>query len=239
MKIPKLIHQIWLGDAMPPLMRRWRRAWRDLHPSWTLLSWTEQVCSGELHLHTEEAVALGLCSRPVVIPTREQADMLDRACNLAQHANIWRYILMLQHGGLYIDTDVEPFRPVDVLLENCHAFAAERRNFFPPMYENAFFGAAPGDPWIRDLVYWLSFKDPGRARSMGVELFTEVLRKHPEVAHMPTDKIVFEPPESWAATQPDPEPGQALKSFPEAHVVHHWGALWHKKGFIPLHKELP
>ena len=33
-RIPKIIHQIWLGSPLPERYKQWQRTWTDNHPDW-------------------------------------------------------------------------------------------------------------------------------------------------------------------------------------------------------------
>jgi mannosyltransferase OCH1-like enzyme len=195
MLIPRLIHQIWLGTAPPHhLMLQWRQRWQALHPSWQVVIWRELESGSSLRLESTSQLS-------PIVPGAEQFDLLARACHLAQRANIWRYLVLLQHGGLYIDHDLEPLLPLDSLANNCAAFTARRQNTPYLMCENAFMGAEPSHPWIAELVAKLTTKDPATSLSMGCDYLTEITTHHPEVAIFPEDKIVFVSPANWEAAK--------------------------------------
>jgi len=41
-KIPRIIHQVWLGgDPLPAQFEEWRKTWAAKHPGWKLMLWTE------------------------------------------------------------------------------------------------------------------------------------------------------------------------------------------------------
>jgi hypothetical protein len=231
MQIPKIIHLIWLGTDPPhPLMMGWRRRWSSLNPDWQVSVWRELEVDGVLQL-TSTLPALA-----TVVPGSVQLDLLDRSCHLAQRANIWRYLVLRQHGGLYVDHDVEPLTPIGPLLESREALTARRQKTYPTMYENAFMAASPGHPWISDLVEGLTKRDPTITLSMGCDYLTEITTRHPEVAISPEYQIVFEPPDDWTAAKreaamPSKKKTARLASS-GALAVHHWASLWHKRGFV-------
>jgi len=100
--IPKVIHYCWFGDSrMPPLARRCIRSWKRRCPGYQFVKWNE---------HTFD---LDKCP-PYV---RE-----------AYAAKMWAFVtdfvrlkVVYEHGGIYLDTDVELLRSLDTLLDN-HAF---------------------------------------------------------------------------------------------------------------------
>lgn len=232
--IPRLIHQVWLGLEPPhPLILRWRQGWAELHPDWKLVLWRE--IGGDHDLRLEAS-----CHPDVpaaIFPSPGEIDVLRQACHLSQRANIWRYLVLLLHGGLYVDADVEPITPVDDLLAGLRAFAAQRQRVPDLMLENGFMGAVPGHPLLRDLVGEMKTHNPHISLSLGCDYLTEIARRHPGITHLPSDKIAFAPPDDWEAAKREacvPDPARTRELHPRARAVHHWGSLWHKRGFVPL-----
>ena len=41
-RIPKIIHQIWLGSELPVRFRGYQQNWRRLHPDWDYKLWTDR-----------------------------------------------------------------------------------------------------------------------------------------------------------------------------------------------------
>jgi|WetSurMetagenome_2_1015567.scaffolds.fasta_scaffold165546_2 hypothetical protein len=239
--IPKILHQIWLGDEPPHhLMLSWRRRWRELHPDWEHCYWTEVPLPGggwELSGTTSMGRILGLP------PSGVLEDLLRRACHLAQRANIWRYLVLLNYGGLYVDADVEPLRSVDPLVDGRSLVVVRRRYRGPEVWENGFLGSEPGHPAVVELVLQLPTRSPSVSLSMGCEYLTEVLRPLSHlVSFVPEDEVVFVPPSDWEAAKREsrvPVPGEAANRYPGARAVHHWGSLWHKRGFVVRERPSP
>ena len=217
---------------MHPLMVAWLKRWDDMNPSWRHYLWTESVHPNIMS-----------CAR--VAFSSFHSDLLARACHLAQRANIWRYEIVNFFGGVYVDTDVEPLRPLDDALLGLDAFAVPRTGQ-PDLVENAFFGAEPGHPWTRDLCRGLDTKDPAASLSMGVHYFTEVARRHPGVTLLPESAFVSEypNPDPWighklgeACREPPANDGEMAARYPQAYAAHHWSSHWFPEGFRPIRGE--
>jgi len=224
MKIPKFIHQIWLGNnKMPDLMLEWRKKWADLHPGWVCLLWHEQIRSSPV-LHCIDIghfITLG--------PERQL--MLKRAANLSQRTNIWRYNLMYWMGGLYVDTDVEPVKPIDGLVENLEAFTSARTNN-PNIYECALIGTTPKHPWLGDLLDNLHTKDPSVSRSLGVDYFTPLTKSHPEVSLLPEKAFLSDYPSQWIVKGAPPYvENNRPQLTDDIYAIHHWSSRWFSRGF--------
>lgn len=93
-KIPKIIHQIWLGSAVPREYRIFMNSWQRLHPAWEYKLWTDA-----------SADALMCGNR-----------FYQQCHNNGMKSDILRYEILRQQGGVYVDTDFECLKPLDDLL---------------------------------------------------------------------------------------------------------------------------
>ena len=130
-KIPKVIHQIWLHGELPDIYQEFRDRWMRLHPEWSFRMWSE-----------DELVPL---------MNRPEYDAFGEAMF---KADIARYEILVQFGGVYIDVDVVPFRPIDPLVRGTdHFLIAEQMTIIT----NCVMGASPNHPllWavIRELPH--------------------------------------------------------------------------------------
>ena len=94
-RIPKKIHQIWFGGKLPDRFRRYVDTWPTMHPNWEYKLWTDDDIGS--------------------IPLERQ-DAFDSAHNLGQKSDIFRYEILRQQGGVYVDTDFECLKPLDDFL---------------------------------------------------------------------------------------------------------------------------
>jgi hypothetical protein len=160
--------------------------------------------------------------------------LLDRACHLSQRSNIWRYEIVQEYGGLYVDTDIEPVRPIDDLVAESSQFTVSYLRE-PDHYACSFFGAVPRHAWLDDLVERLPAQDPTISLSMGSAYFTKVTRDHLDVSILPGISVVHDH-NPW--TQPAgvvPGVDDARRSSnPATYAVHHWSSNWFPKGFEKL-----
>lgn len=98
-KIPKIIHQIWIGPKPPPqaIMESWKRH----YPDYEYILWNEDKIAEEF---------------PNGIRGQKQFDVQSK---YAGKANILRYGILHKYGGVYIDADSVSYRQIDEsLLEN-------------------------------------------------------------------------------------------------------------------------
>ena len=85
-RIPKKIHQIWLGGELPDKYRKWGYSWKAFNPDWEHKLWTDA--------NTDE----------VILPDR---GMFAQIRSMGQKSDYLRYHILDQFGGIYADTDFE------------------------------------------------------------------------------------------------------------------------------------
>jgi len=101
-RIPKIIHQIWLGNPFPEKWLWLRETWLKNHPDWQYILWTEK-----------EIEEFGLTNQK----------LYDQATNYGEKSDIARYEILYRYGGLYVDTDFECIKSFDPLHHYCDFYA--------------------------------------------------------------------------------------------------------------------
>jgi mannosyltransferase OCH1-like enzyme len=208
--IPRILHMIWLGPPMPEHLVAYGRRWQELHPDWEFRLWRE----GDLRWLANQ-------------------DLFDRAAELSPRnvgqfaSNIARYEILLREGGVYTDCDMEPRRPIDVLLEGTDCFTAwhpATENYDDRTYlTNALMGAVPGHPVFASLVDGIaeSVESNAGLRSIfttGVRYMTRRLRAEGLIDAMTVyPAVTFYP---YGTDELDD--AQAADAYPESFAVHRW-----------------
>ena len=205
MLIPRIIHHIWVGPAMPQRLSPYVDSWRTLHPDW---DHRFHVGFGDL----------------------ENQDLYDRAEEITQHvgqlrSDLARYELLWRFGGVYVDCDLEALRPFDALLD-APAFAGWERQ--GRHVNNACIGAVPGHPLMRALIDAAPESIARNAgerpnRMTGPHLLTPLARGRDDVVIH--DEAVFYP-YSWS------ELDRQGEEFPDSLAVHHWENTRKRKGLV-------
>lgn len=102
-KIPKIIHQIWLGPNLPPsYFHDFQARWKSLHPDWEYHLWSEA-----------DLEALNL----------DNWDLVEKSQNWAEKADVIRCDLLDKFGGVYLDVDMEPCHSMNELHEKYDFYA--------------------------------------------------------------------------------------------------------------------
>lgn len=131
-KIPKIIHQIWVGSKpVPPMFKALQKTWQKYHPDWEYKLWTNQ-----------EAEEIILINR----------DLYDKAKDPVEKADLLRYEILLQQGGLYVDGDFECIASLDKLHYICDFYTGIMPNDVRIILNNAIIACSPGHPIIEQIV---------------------------------------------------------------------------------------
>jgi hypothetical protein len=134
-KIPKIIHQIWVGPKVPPsFFVTFQQKWKSLHPEWEYRLWTDSDL---------EDLKLDLM------------DLIEQSPNFAEKSDMIRCELLDRFGGVYLDVDMDPFQSLEELhmkynfyagLENPHKIASTDNQVWLGI---SIMGASPGHPVIK------------------------------------------------------------------------------------------
>lgn len=173
--IPRILHQLWLGPAeRPALADAWTARWIKMNPEWELCTWrvdVRQDLQGAMlsNEHFGHSIA------------GEIFELLQQCRRPHQIANILRLHLLERLGGIWIDHDVEPLKPLGGLVDSGEAFASPFR--WTPGVNNSFMAAVAGHPWLKRCLDLLRTRDPAVPLSMGSGLVTAALGPDVKLLH--------------------------------------------------------
>ena len=130
-KIPKIIHQIWLGSELPEKYKTLSESWVDVHNGWEYKLWTDDDL-GEFGLDNED---------------------FKNIENLGTKSDILRYHIIYKYGGIYADTDFLCLKSFEGLLKydffGCGGVNDEKNE---PIIFNGLFGASPNNLIIEKCI---------------------------------------------------------------------------------------
>jgi len=228
--IPRILHQTWKTDRLPPRFQDWSESWTRHNPAWEQRLWSDRVL---LELTSQHY--------PALLPTFCSYD------NGVMRADAARYMLLHRYGGVYADIDSECVAPLDPLLSEDRAILCREPmlhtndqvgfRLLPYMLFNGVMASPPGHPfWLHVLANLpriaesrsvldasgpcmltsahLSFSEPS-----GVAI-------HPPALFCPLDR-------NGHADPPEEDPPT------ETYAIHHWAGTWYTTaGRLPLHRRL-
>jgi inositol phosphorylceramide mannosyltransferase catalytic subunit len=209
MKIPRIIHRIWISEErVPTQYLEYGESWRFHHPEWTFIVWTQHN-----------------------LPPLVNYDEFHDSHNVGQKADILRYEVLHAYGGLYVDMDFECLRPIDSLVDNLECFVGEEE---AGSISNALIGSIPGHFLLRKLLHRLPDnirKNAGKwpVRQTGPRFLTACARAgsgwDPKIT-------VFPPRTFYAFDLPEARGSRRSKQdLSEAYAVHHGDGRWRDQPF--------
>lgn len=138
--IPKHIFQIALGDAYVARLPldRIRSHLTSLNPSYSYTLLTDRECRAFLEEFFPEHIPL-----------------YERIERVQYKSDLLRYLYLYKHGGFYVDIDLCPLIPFDILQAalNCDLFVSLGAHHGGRLeVANGFLGAAPSHPLFVQLV---------------------------------------------------------------------------------------
>lgn len=133
-RIPLIIHQIWIGSTPPAELENYRKTWilKHAHAGWMYVLWTDESVK-KLKLYNQKE--------------------FDESTNFAHKADILRYELVYQFGGVYVDMDYECLAPLDLFH-----YAYDFYTAIQPLDSSfaqlglALFGAVPKHPILKHAI---------------------------------------------------------------------------------------
>ena len=207
-KIPKIIHQVWLGGELPHKYKVLSESWKRFHPTWEYKLWTDKDVEG-----------FGLKNK----------ELFYKAVNMGQRSDIFRYEILNRHGGLYIDTDFECLKPFDDLLY-LDFFTGISYDTKMVLYVGLI-ATVPGHPIIEKCVNLIGSYNGNNVFTVmdttGPYYFTrcfyETVNKDTKgVVAFPMD-FFYPLPNYLRDTK---EPHKYIKDF--SYAIHYWAVTWMK-----------
>lgn len=129
--IPRIIHCVWLGDApKPPVVLKCIESWKRMCPGWEIREWGDEALEGIDNRYLREAVE-------------------HRKWAFA--ADYLRLKVLNDHGGFYLDTDLELLRPIGEFCADDFTTGFIDRP--PDVFLNmCFIGAAKGNRVVAEML---------------------------------------------------------------------------------------
>jgi hypothetical protein len=217
--IPQILHQTWKDAAVPAAFSRYMESWKRFHPGWEFKLWTDADLAGFVDSRCPEYGNL-FHSYPQPI----------------MRADLGRYLVLREFGGIYADLDAEAVASVKPLLESeAPLFAYEpqshaalefiRSRGFRSVVSNAVILSPAGHPFWNHLLRLMR-----RCRyasnpldATGPFVLTAAVEQAP-VAAAPCvlPAHVFSPIDKFGG--PVNRGGSTLETV----AVHHWAGTWWK-----------
>ena len=137
--IPKVIHYCWFGkNPLPPLAEKCIASWKKYCTDYQIIEWNEENFDIDCCDFIREAYA-----------EKKWAFVSDAA----------RLMIIYEHGGVYLDTDVELIASLDSFInDNEFYFGIETKSYLRKNKKSSLvntglgFGSVPGNPIVKSLL---------------------------------------------------------------------------------------
>ena len=209
-RIPKKIHQIWLGGNLPNNRKEWAKTWQKYHPDWEYKLWTE-----------EDLVDFKMVNQ----------ELFDALPQLGAKADVLRYEILNQQGGLYVDMDFECLHTLDV-LHHCYDFFIGIEDGGSLYLANGLIGTVPGHPILKDIIGRINRLLPKAYPTSRIitltgpiritQVYLDYIDKHDDTRVLAFPHTYFYP---YPGGLDDPQPVEYYHR-PESFGVHHWACQW-------------
>ncbi len=216
---PQIIHQTWKDAAIPTGYRDYVETWRRLHPDWQYRLWTD-----------DDLLALVRTDFPAL------AGMFEEYPHAIMRADLGRYLILREFGGVYADLDSEALLPFDGFCGNPNpVFSYEphshtalefvRNRGFCSVVSNAIAISPARHPFWDDLIDLLvrcrRASNPLDATGPFV-LSAAIEKTTPAKAPTLLPAHVFAPRDKFGDAV-------AARGDVPAHAIHHWAGTWWKQ----------
>ena len=162
--IPKVIHQIWLGDQSKR-PNHLMQTWKDMNPDWGHIVWTEDN-----------------------LPELRNIKQFNAMKELPGKADILRYELLFDHGGVFVDADAECIHPLDDFFADNDSFCCWENEYIRTgLMSNGYLGATQNNVLMGHIIdiigqmdYETMFTLPPLSawKTTGPVLLTNAVRSH-------------------------------------------------------------
>lgn len=202
--IPKVIHYCWFGGKSQPWdVKRCIKSWKKYCPDYEIKQWDESNFDVNCQ------------------PFIKSAYVAKKWAFVADYA---RLKIILENGGIYLDTDVELLRNLDLLLENeCYMGIAQNGN----INSGLGFGSIKGHRMVKEMLCQyddmvFDEKKPITCPMLNTELFVKYGYKY-EYEEQTVNGVYLYPPKFF-----DPfAPGDGNNLLcEETFSIHHYSASW-------------
>lgn len=210
-KIPKIIHYCWFGkNPLPEDTKKYIETWRKYCPNYEIKEWNETNFDVNKNQYVKEAY---------------------EAKKFAFVSDYVRLYALYTEGGIYMDTDVEVKKPLDIFLKH-KAFTGFENETSPI---TGTMGAEKNNKWIEKLLKDYDnisfYKENGeidlttnveRITKTTKELYNVVLQS----SYQDLGDVTIYPFEYFCAK--DWETG-IINETTDTYTIHHFKSSWHTK----------
>jgi len=217
--MPRIIHQTWIDDTLPP---KWRKAWRECRegmPDYTYMLWTDDLSRKFVATHYPNYL-----------------EMFDSYPYPIQRADSIRYFILHHFGGIYMDLDIGCRRRIDPLLQGQWEVLLPVTK--PVGVSNDLLVAIPKSRFFYQTINGLKSFNHNYVTNYPTVMFSTgpmmlsaqyglYMKRHPVTPEDPHAHVRILPTKLYGKNAP-------LETVPHSFFSHFYGSSWHADdaGFI-------
>jgi mannosyltransferase OCH1-like enzyme len=216
-RIPRIIHQIWLGSEVPEKYHCLQESFKQFHPDWEYCLWTDEMIN-----------TLQLINK----------DVYDSSTNYGEKSDIARYEILYRFGGVYADMDVKCLASFDEFHHYVDFYAGISPLHAEVVAENCIVGSCPGNPILALCIERLTKKEGDSSYFMKIidgtgpqhltRCFFLALNQAFQLGSLPFINVLL--PEQYFFSR------DVFKHVPITHwpilAIHYWEGTWQ----LPEHR---
>lgn len=208
LRIPHIIHQIWLGSPFPEKFKKFQETIRRLHPDWEYYLWTDENVK-LLQLHNQ--------------------DLFDAAKNYGEKSDILRYELLHRYGGVYLDVDIACVKPLTILHQSFDFYVG-----LQPLDTNyvqlgiGVLACKPGHWLMAEAVQGLRFTRRVKKiiQRTGPYYFTKIVSWYLRHTKHQTVDVILPATYFYPMGYTQTKVAESMWLKPESFTIHYWAGSW-------------
>ena len=204
MSVPKIIHQLWIGDKEMPINAM--NSVKNMNSDYKYMFWCEKTIEENLN-----------------IKPRYQRK-IDEHTAIWGKADMYRYFILEQYGGIFVDADMVCIEPFDDFLLSSAFFCWENEIMRPNLCATSLQGYPPNHIIPKSAIEWIMNNNVNIEKTridswklVGPGLLTKTYWE------LIPDKSVVNVLPSYTAL-PDHHTGTKYKGHGKVYMTHEWGS---------------
>lgn len=207
MKVPKIIHQLWIGEKPIPINAL--NSVKNMNPDYEYMFWNEDKLS------------------TLNIP-KKYKQKINLMEELNGKADMYRWLILEKYGGVFLDADMVSIEPLDDFLLNNSFFCWENEMMRPNLCATSIMGLTPNHIIANEAInFILNNRITSPAwKSVGPELLSRIYFSL-------EDKSVVKVFPSYYFL-PDHHTGYKYLGHGKVYMTHEWGSTFNKYNEINM-----
>jgi len=209
--IPKILHIIWLGPKVPPMVSKGcMRSIAEQLPDWEIKLWTD---------------------KDIQLLDLQNRQYFEEETNYGAKSDILRYELLYKFGGVYIDIDIEVVKSLTQLNHAYEFYAGLEAGDNEAIIGNSIIASIPGHPIMKDCIDQIK---EHRYQMVDWKVVDRTGPKHFEQSvlrgsqHCDQGKFILFPKSFFYPISHCNRTEKNLQRYikNETYCIHHWAGSW-------------